>query len=156
MLGVGRKPNVNGIGLEQAGIDFTQSEGIKVDDHLRTTNKDVYAVGDCCSKFKFTHNCDLQARTVIYNSLLFQSINYRSLLLPFTTYTQPEIAHIGRREHELKSQGVAYVKHLKPYSTLDRAICDSEKGMVKLLVKQDSTEILGATIVGGPAGDMIS
>ena len=76
--------------------------------------------------------------------------------MPWATYTDPEIAHVGKHEYELKDQSIPYTLYTKPYSQLDRAICDSQKGIIKMLVKKDSTEILGATIVGGPAGDMIS
>jgi pyruvate/2-oxoglutarate dehydrogenase complex dihydrolipoamide dehydrogenase (E3) component len=98
-----------------------------------------------------------QGRTVIYNALLFHSISYSSLPLPWCTFTEPEIAHVGKYEHELQSEGVEYQTFTRQFSTLDRAICESvKKGFIKVHVKKGGKEILGATAVGGPAGDMIS
>jgi pyruvate/2-oxoglutarate dehydrogenase complex dihydrolipoamide dehydrogenase (E3) component len=80
--------------LELAGIEYDK-KGIKVDKTLRTTNKNVYAVGDCIEGFKFTHNSDIQARYVIYNALLFSSKDYTKIILPYATYTSPEVAQVG-------------------------------------------------------------
>ena len=98
-----------------------------------------------------------QGRTIIYNALLFQSIRYSSLPLPWCTFTEPEIAHVGKYEHELRKEGIEYQTFTRQFSTLDRAICEGvEKGFIKVHVAKGGKQILGATAVGGPAGDMIS
>ena len=116
----------------------------------------MYAAGDCCSTKQFTHNSDIQARTVLYNALLFSSIDATKIQLPWCTYTDPEIATVGSTEQELKASKTKYTTYTKDYAKLDRAICDSQKGFMKILTKAGTSEILGATFVGGPAGDMIS
>ena len=123
---------------------------------LRTTNDKVYAAGDCCSQYQFTHNSDVQARTVIYNSLLFKSLSVDDIHLPWSTYTDPEIATVGKTEAQLREAKTAYQVFKRDFSEVDRALCDSTKGFYKVLTKRGSAQILGATFVGGPAGDLIS
>lgn len=108
LCATGRSPNVSGLGLEEAGVEFCTRKGIHVNKYLQTANKKIYAAGDCCSEKKFTHNSDAQARTVIYNSLLMSSIDINSVAIPWATYTDPEIAHVGKTEEELKESGVKY------------------------------------------------
>ena len=86
------------MGFEKAGIEFDVNKGVKVNKSLQTTNKQVYAAGDCCSDKQFTHNSDMQARTVLYNALLFSSIDATKIPLPRATYTDPEIATVGATE----------------------------------------------------------
>ena len=84
--------------MEAAGIDFSIADGVSVNNQLRTTNKNVYAAGDCCTKLQFTHHSDVMARTVIYNAMLFKSIDINKVPLPWSTFTDPEIATVGKTE----------------------------------------------------------
>eukprot|EP00210_Caulerpa_lentillifera_P008555 g8160.t1 len=156
LVAAGRTPNVQNMGLELVGVEFDQ-QGVKVNDFLQTTNKSIYAVGDCCSKYKFTHVADFMARLVIRNALFYGSGKFSSLLIPWTTYTEPEVAHVGLYEQDLIAKDIKYTKFVKPMADVDRAICDGEEtGFVKILVKEGSDKILGATIVASNAGNMIS
>ena len=155
LIATGRTPNVHGVGLEEAGIEFEDRAGIKINDNLRTTNKNVYAVGDVCSKYQFTHNSDVMARQVIRNALFFGKEKYSSIDMAWATYTDPEIAHVGKYGHELDAEGVKYDTYTAKFDHNDRAICDGVDGLVKIHTKKGADTILGCTIVGGPAGDMI-
>ena len=146
---------MEGLGLEQAGVDYDK-RGVAVNDHLRTTNKNIWAVGDCAPFLKFTHNSDVMARIAIRNSLFFQSDKYSKALIPWATYTAPEIARCGASEAELNAHGTKFERYFKDFKDLDRAICDSAtNGFIKILTPTSSDKILGATIVGPHAGDMI-
>ena len=154
MMAVGRTPNVEGLDLETAGVEYTQS-GITVNDYLKTSNKNIYAVGDCASKYQFTHVADAMARIVLRNALFHGKSKFSELCIPWCTYTEPEIAHVGCYSRELKNQN--YQEFVKYFKEVDRAITEGEtQGFVKILCKGKSDEILGATIVGKNAGDMIS
>lgn len=155
LISTGRKPNVNGMGLEDAGVEFDDVKGVEINDNWRSSNKNVYAVGDWCSKFQFTHNADAMARIVIKNALFFGSEKYSNLNMPWCTYTDPEVAHVGRYEHEMDQSGTKYDIYKANFSHNDRAIWESVDGFVKIYTKHGSDVILGCTIVGGPAGDMI-
>lgn len=155
LITVGRKPNVHGIGLEEAGIEYDDENGIKIDDYCRTTNSNIYAVGDVCSKFQFTHNSDQMARNVVRNALFFGKEKLSKIVMSWVTYTDPEIAHIGKHAYELEAEGTQYDTYKLNYDKNDRAICESVYGFIKVYTKKGSDKIVGATIVGGPAGDMI-
>ena len=100
LVGVGRAPNVTGLGLETAGIEYDEAQGIEVDDRMRTTNRRVFAAGDVASRFKFTHMSDATARIVVRNALFFGRDRMSALTVPWCTYTDPEVGHVG----SLKSQ----------------------------------------------------
>jgi len=161
LLGVGRQPNVEGLNLEAAGVDYDSRKGVQVDDTLQTSNPSIYAAGDVCMVWKFTHAADFAARIVIQNA--FFSVGrlgkkkLSSLTMPWCTYTHPEVAHVGMYAHDAEAQGVeidTYVQHL---DDVDRAIADGDtEGFVKVITKQGSDTILGATIVASHAGEMIS
>ena len=157
LVATGRKPTVNGLGLEAAGVTYDERKGIEVNDRLQTTNPDVYAVGDVASKYQFTHMADFMARLVIRNALFFGRDKVSNLLIPWATYTEPEVAHVGLYEKDLEDRGMAYATFIREFSDVDRAIVDGEgEGFVKIHVKKGTDEIVGATIVGSHAGDMIS
>ncbi len=138
LIAAGRRPNVEGLGLDVAGVQFDPKEGVQVDNLLRTTNEQVFAVGDCCSKYQFTHNSDIHARYVVRNAL-FEAKNDRSkVYLPWCTYTQPEIAHVGRYSHELEKEGVKFDTYFKFMDKLDRALCEGEYGIMKIHTIQGS------------------
>ncbi|MEM1296463.1 MAG: FAD-containing oxidoreductase [Verrucomicrobiota bacterium] len=157
LVAAGRKPNVKGLGLEEVGVEYDQRMGVKVDDQLRTTNSSIFAVGDVASKYQFTHMADFMARIVIRNALFFGKDKVSDLLIPWSTYTDPEVAHVGLYEQDLKEREIEYTTIKKTFEHLDRAILEGEtEGFVKLHLKKGSDKILGATIVGPHAGDMIS
>ena len=157
LVATGRKPTVNGLGLEAAGVAYDERMGIEVNDRLQTTNPDVYAVGDVASKYQFTHMADFMARLVIRNALFFGRDKVSNLLIPWATYTEPEVAHVGLYEKDLEDRDVAYATFTREFSDVDRAIVDGEgDGFVKIHVKKGTDEIVGATIVSSHAGDMIS
>lgn len=156
LVGVGRAPNVEGLGLEAAGVKFDQ-KGIEVDERLRTTNPNIFSAGDVCFPYKFTHAADAMARIVIRNALFFGRSKTRDLVIPWCTYTDPEIAHVGMYENDARKEGID-VKTLKvSIGETDRGIIDGdEEGFVKIHTKAGSDGILGATIVARHAGDMIA
>jgi len=157
LVGTGRAPNVEGLNLEGVGVQYDSREGVKVDDQLRTTNPRIYAAGDVCLRWKFTHAADFTARIVIQNALFFGRKKLSSLNLPRVTYTDPEIAHTGLSEHEAREQGISLSTFTRPFGEVDRALCDGEtNGFVKIHVRKGTDEILGATIVARHAGEMIS
>lgn len=157
LVAAGRKPNVTGMDLEKAGVKYDTKVGLTVDDGLQTTNPRVFGVGDCCSAFKFTHAADFMARMVIRNALFLGREKMSSLLIPYATFTSPEIASVGLYESDLNERGIAFQTIEKHFSDNDRAICDSKTvGMVRIRVDAKSDTILGATIVGEGAGNMIS
>lgn len=160
LVGAGRSPNVEGLNLEAVGVEYDR-HGVKVDDYLQTTNPKIYAAGDICMKWKFTHAADAAARIVIKNTLFSPFGLGRSklsnLVMPWCTYTDPEIAHVGMYEHEAQSQGIDVNTIQISLSEVDRAIADGEEdGFVKIHHKKGNDEILGATIVARHAGEMIS
>jgi len=155
LLGVGRTPNVEGLDLETGGIAY-DSSGVKVDDSLRTTNPNVYAAGDICSPFKFTHTADAQARILLANALFKGGQKMSSLTVPWCTYTDPEIAHLGMYEADAAAKGFEVTTLTVPLADVDRAVLDGEtEGFARVHLKKGSDRILGATIVARHAGEMI-
>ena len=157
LIGVGRVPNVDGMGLEAAGVQYDPRAGVIVDDRLRTTNPRIYAAGDICLKYKFTHMADAAARIVIQNALFWGRKKASALNIPWCTFTDPEIAHVGMYEEDAKKKGIEVHTITVPLGDVDRAIADGEKeGMVRIHLKKGTDKILGATIVARHAGEMIS
>ncbi|MBD2199276.1 MULTISPECIES: mercuric reductase [Calothrix] len=161
LVGAGRAPNVEGLNLEAVNVEYDQRHGVKVNDYLQTTNPKIYAAGDICMNWKFTHAADAAARIVIKNTLFSPFGLGRSklsnLIMPWVTYTDPEIAHVGISLEEAKSKGIDIETIKIPFSIVDRAIADGEEsGFLKILHRKGSDEILGATIVARHAGEMIS
>ncbi|MGH7958809.1 MAG: mercuric reductase [Opitutaceae bacterium] len=155
LVAVGRAPNVEGLGLEMAGVEFG-GKGVTVDDRLRTSNPRIYACGDICSRYQFTHAADFMARIVIQNALFKGRKKASALTIPWCTYTSPEIAHVGLHEKDARSRGFDVNTFTQELSKVDRAILDGEdEGFVRVHVCKGTDEILGATIVAAHAGDMI-
>ena len=153
----GRSPNVSNLGLESAGIEYDIRLGVRVNDYLQTTNTRVYAAGDVCSKFKFTHAADALARIVIRNALFFGRERVSNLVIPWCTYTEPEIAHVGLNEKEAEAQNIAINTITIPLDKTDRAFLDGESaGILRVHLKNNSDKILGATLVSRHAGESIS
>jgi len=157
LLGVGRKPNVEGLALSKAGVSFDAVEGVKVNDRLQTANANIFAAGDVCSPYKFTHAADAMARIVIQNALFLGRAKASTLAIPWCTYTDPEVAHVGLYEHEAAAQGKRTTTFTEQLADIDRAILDGEtEGFVKILSEEGSDQVLGATVVARHAGEMIS
>ncbi len=157
LLGVGRVPNVDGLGLEAAGVEYDRAHGIRVDDYLRTANSRIYAAGDCASALKFTHLSDAHARIVLRNALFFGRSRVSALTIPWCTYTDPEIAHTGLDEAEAAKRGIKVTTFVQEMADVDRAVLDGETdGLLKVHVKQGGDQIVGATMVARHAGEIIS
>jgi pyruvate/2-oxoglutarate dehydrogenase complex dihydrolipoamide dehydrogenase (E3) component len=157
LVGVGRAPNVEGIDLEKAGIAYDHREGVKVNDRLQTSNPRVFAAGDICSPYKFTHTADAMARIVIANALFMAKQKASALVVPWCTYTDPEVAHVGMYEKEAKDKGIEVLTMTVPLADVDRALIDGEaEGFARVHLKKGSDKLLGGTIVARHAGEMIS
>jgi pyruvate/2-oxoglutarate dehydrogenase complex dihydrolipoamide dehydrogenase (E3) component len=157
LIGVGRAPNVENLGLEVVGVNYDKQKGVIVDDALRTTNPRIFAAGDICLNYKFTHTADAAARIVIQNALFWGKKKVSALTVPWCTYTDPEIAHVGMYEKDAEEKGIPVETFVRSFDEVDRAIVDGEEeGLVKVHVRKGADEILGATIVARHAGEMIS
>jgi pyruvate/2-oxoglutarate dehydrogenase complex dihydrolipoamide dehydrogenase (E3) component len=157
LVGVGRTPNVEGLGLEAAGIVYDPRTGITVNEMLRTSNPHVYAAGDICFPYKFTHTADALARIVIANALFKGRQKTSSLVVPWCTYTDPEVAHVGMYEKEAHGKGIEVTTLTVLLSDVDRAQLDGETdGFARVHLKKGSDKILGATIVARHAGEMLN
>ncbi len=161
LAGAGRAPNVERLNLEAVGVEYDTRHGIQVNDQLQTSNRKIFAAGDVCMDWKFTHAADAAARIVIKNTLFspfgLGRDRLSNLVMPWVTYTDPEIAHVGLYENEAQAQGIEVNTIKIPLSSVDRAIADGEtEGFVKILHPKGSDKILGATIVARHAGEMIS
>lgn len=157
LVASGRRPNVEGLNLEKAGVEYNEVDGIKVNDRLQSSNRYVYAVGDVATKYKFTHVADSMARIVIKNALFWGRAKFSELIIPWCTYSDPELAHVGLYEHDLIVRRIPYDTFTRRFSEVDRRRTDGRTtGYVRVHVKRGSDTILGATIVGDGAGDLIS
>ncbi|RMG32755.1 MAG: FAD-containing oxidoreductase [Planctomycetota bacterium] len=152
----GRAPNVRGLGLEAAGVAYDEKRGVHVDDFLRTTNRRIYAAGDVCSPYKFTHAADFMARIAVRNALFRGRSQFSRLVIPWCTYTAPELAHVGLTAAAAESRGIAVDVLTQPLDEVDRAVLEeATDGFVKVVVRRGTDRILGATIVAEDAGNMI-
>ncbi|PKN59417.1 MAG: mercuric reductase [Deltaproteobacteria bacterium HGW-Deltaproteobacteria-14] len=155
LVAIGRAPNTEGLGLDAAGVAY-DAHGVTVDDRLKTTNRRIYAAGDICSRYKFTHAADAMARIVLQNALFFGRKKASALFIPWATFTDPEIAHVGLYEAEAQAQARDLRTYTVELADVDRAILDGETdGFARLHVDAKSGRILGATLVARHAGDMI-
>ncbi len=161
LVGVGRTPNLERIGLEAAGVAYDKN-GIKVNARLQTTNPKIFAAGDVCSRYKFTHAADAMAQIVIQNALFPHPFglgyaNVESLNMPWCTFTEPEIAHVGMYEQDAKAKGIEIETYTYKLDEVDRAILDGEEeGFARVHIQKGTDKIVGATIVAAHAGNMIS
>ena len=157
LVGVGRQPNVDALDLEAARVNYDRRRGVIVNDYLQTSNRRIYAVGDIASAYKFTHMSDAMARIAIQNSLFFGRARASRLILPWCTYTDPEIAHVGMYERDAEAAGISVRTFTVELADVDRAILDGdEDGFLKVHVRKGTDKILGATLVARHAGEMIS
>ncbi len=155
LVSAGRAPNVEGLGLEAAGVRYGK-KGVEVDDRLRTSNSRIYAAGDVASKYQFTHVADANARIVLQNALFYGRAKASALVVPWCTYTSPEVAHVGLTEQEAKEAGHEVETLTQPLAAVDRAILDgADEGFLRLHLQRGTDRILGATIVAEHAGDLL-
>jgi pyruvate/2-oxoglutarate dehydrogenase complex dihydrolipoamide dehydrogenase (E3) component len=156
LLAAGRVPNVEGLGLDEAGVAFDPARGVWVSDFLGTTNPRIFAAGDVCSAYKFTHAADAMARLVIRNALFWGWGRASRLVIPWCTYTDPELARVGLSLAEARERGVAVDVFELPFASVDRAVLDGEDvGFVRALVRKGTGRIVGVTAVGAHAGETI-
>jgi pyruvate/2-oxoglutarate dehydrogenase complex dihydrolipoamide dehydrogenase (E3) component len=155
LLAVGRTPNLEGLGLEDAGVAYS-AHGVTVDERLRTTNSRVYAAGDVCSRYKFTHAADAMARIVLANALFHGRRKVARLVIPWCTYTDPEIAHVGFYENDARAAGFDVGTISETFDRVDRAVLDGEQGFARVHYDKKTGRLLGGTIVARHAGEMIS
>lgn len=156
LVAAGRRPNVEGLGLEAAEVEFDRT-GVRVDDRLRSTNRRIFAVGDVTGGPQFTHAADAQARLAVPNALFFGRGRNDDLTIPWCTYTSPEVAHVGITPGEAKDRGDDVDSVTVRFDEVDRALLEGEEeGFLRLYMKQGSDRILGATAVGEHAGELLA
>lgn len=156
LLATGRTANVDGLNLDAAGIE-TSRRGITVDDRCRTNQKHIYAVGDVTGRYQFTHMSGHMAKVAVTNAILKMPATIDSDHVPWATYTEPELAHVGARESDLEESDVSHRTYRFPFSKLDRAITEGEtEGLIKVHVKDLTGKILGASVLGAHAGELIT
>lgn len=156
LIAAGRTANVEGLNLEAVDVDY-DTTGVHVNDKLQTTNSRIYAAGDVCSSYKFTHAADFMARTVIRNALFMGRAKMSNLTIPWCTYTSPELAHVGMQPAEAAEQGIQVDTFTQPFDHVDRAMLEGEDaGFVRIHTRKRSGRIIGATVVAPNAGDLIS
>jgi pyruvate/2-oxoglutarate dehydrogenase complex dihydrolipoamide dehydrogenase (E3) component len=153
LVAAGRVPNVETLGLDAAGVTVTR-DGVAVDDRLRTSNPRIFAAGDVCSRFKFTHAADAMARIVIQNALFFGRRKANALVIPWATYTDPEVAHAGMYEAEAREAGHAVETITVDMKDVGRAVLDGDtEGFLR--VHHEKGRLLGCTIVSAHAGELV-
>ncbi len=158
LVAIGRKPNVEGFGLEELGVTLRKNTTVETDAFLRTNYDNIFAVGDVTGPYQFTHTASHQAWYATVNSLFGQFKKYKAdySVIPWATFTDPEVARVGLNESDAKEKNIAYEVTTYGIDDLDRAIADSEdRGVVKVLTVPGKDKILGVTIVGAHAGDLL-
>jgi len=157
VLSIGRTANVEDLGLAAAGVSFDAVRGIGVDDFMCTTNADVYAAGDVCNLHRFTHVAEATARLAVHNAFGARVRHQSRLMIPWCTYCDPEIAHIGMHPREAREQSIPVKSFTIMMQDVDRAITDGlDDGFVKIYVREGTDQILGATIVASRASELIN
>jgi pyruvate/2-oxoglutarate dehydrogenase complex dihydrolipoamide dehydrogenase (E3) component len=156
LAATGRSPNVEGLGLETAGVAFDPVHGVRVSDYLQTSNPQIYAAGDCCSRFEFTHAAEAMAWIAVTNALARGRARVSALTIPWCTYTDPELARVGPELGELADMGQRIEVVELPFEEIDRAVIAGEKGLLKIYVGAGTDQILGAAAACRNAGELIS
>jgi dihydrolipoamide dehydrogenase len=156
LMATGRRANVEGLNLEAAGVTYTK-KGIDVDEKCQTNVSHIYACGDVTGDYQFTHMSEHTAKVATTNALLKFPMNVDADHVPWCTYTDPELGHVGATEQQLKEEGTSYEVYRFPFSKMDRALTESEgEGLIKVFAKKWNGKILGASVLGTNAGEMIS
>jgi pyruvate/2-oxoglutarate dehydrogenase complex dihydrolipoamide dehydrogenase (E3) component len=156
LVATGRRANVDSLNLEAAGVEVS-ARGVVVNDRCRTSRRHIYAAGDVTGEYRFTHMSEHTAKVAIANALLKVPARIDRKHVPWSTFTDPEVAHVGATEKHLNDRGVRFAVHRFPYSRVDRALTDSAAdGFIRVYAKPSSGKILGADVVGARAGELIS
>lgn len=156
LVATGRSPNVDDMGLEAARVRFDTKKGVIVDDRLRTSNRHIFAAGDVAGHFQFTHAADAMARAVIKNALFFGRDKLSALVIPWVTYTDPEVARVGLSEAEAHRKGKGVKTHHVPLASVDRSVLEGDTEGFARVHTDARGYILGATIVAQHAGEMVA
>lgn len=156
LLATGRRPNINGLNLDAAGIEYTK-RGITVNEKCRTNKRHIYAIGDIAGRYQFTHMSEHMAKVAVTNMLLKFPMKMDMKHVPWVTYTDPELGHVGATQKELQEKGIAYEEYRFPYTKVDRAVTESETtGLIKVYAKKLNGKIYGVDVLGTSAGELIS
>jgi pyruvate/2-oxoglutarate dehydrogenase complex dihydrolipoamide dehydrogenase (E3) component len=156
LISSGRKPNIDNLNLKAAGVVSTK-KGIKIDRNCRTNVSNIFAVGDCAEAFQFTHYAEHMAKKAVSTALLKIPFSIEPDNIVWATYTEPELAHAGLTQNQLKERNIRYNTYKFPFNKIDRALTESNtEGLIKVYVKEFSGKIYGADILGAKAGEMIS
>jgi pyruvate/2-oxoglutarate dehydrogenase complex dihydrolipoamide dehydrogenase (E3) component len=156
LMATGRRANISSLNLEAAGVN-TYKGGIEINDKCRTNKGHIYAVGDVTGRYQFTHMSEHMAKVATTNALLKIPMKIDHKHVPWATFTEPELAHIGASEKDLREKGVKFETYRFPFSKIDRAITDGQTtGLIKVFAKKWNGKILGASVVGAHAGEIIS
>lgn len=161
LVALGRKPNTEGLNLEAAGVELNTQGSVVTNAKLQTSNKHIFAAGDCTAELQFTHHADAQARALIQNVLFAPTAKVDGLIVPHCTYTDPEVASVGATPHSLDVAGVPYDTFAFDLNELDRSRADPKvkSGSIQhaeVYTQKGSDKILGATIVGSGAGELLA
>jgi pyruvate/2-oxoglutarate dehydrogenase complex dihydrolipoamide dehydrogenase (E3) component len=157
LTGIGRSPAVQGLDLERAGVAYDSAAGVRVDDFLRTSNPRIYAAGDVCLEHQFTNTARASASIAVGNALFFGRRRMSALTVPWCTYTDPQVAHVGMYVRQARERNIPIKTFTVPMHDVDRAVADGEEdGFVKIHVREGTDHILGATIVARDAAELIN
>ncbi|XOV81969.1 MAG: FAD-dependent oxidoreductase [bacterium] len=157
LVALGRTPNTETLNLQYADVAMNDRGLIITDNKLRTSNKSIYAAGDCTAMLQFTHHADAQARAIVQNTLFAPTASIDNLIVPHCTYTRPEVASVGQNPAQLEAQGIEYDCYEFDFADLDRGRAEIEgDGFASVYTRKGSDKILGATIVGHDAGEQIA
>jgi pyruvate/2-oxoglutarate dehydrogenase complex dihydrolipoamide dehydrogenase (E3) component len=155
LVAAGRRPKTRDLNLEAAGVEYDKT-GIKVNNKGRTSVRHIYACGDVTGGFQFTHMSEHTAKVAVSNALLKLPMKIDTRHVPWCTYTDPELAHVGATEEDLMRKGTSYEVYRFPYSKIDRAITEGDThGWIKVFAKKLTGKILGVSILGRAAGEQI-
>ena len=155
LLATGRRPNLDGLDLDAAGIEYTK-RGITVNDRCRTNQRHIYAAGDITGRYQFTHMSEHMAKIAVTNAIMKVPMKIDTEHVPWVTFTDPELAHVGATEAALEAQGTSFQTYRFPYSKVDRAVTEGETtGLIKVFAKRWNGKILGASVLGAHAGELI-
>lgn len=155
LVALGRRPNVDGLNLDKAGVEFNK-KGVIVNDRLQSTNPRIFAAGDIAGSYQFTHAADAMARACLRNALFYGNERLSNMIMPRTTYTDPEVAHVGLTPAQAQEQGIPIDSYREEMRNVDRAVVDGEtSGFAVIHTRRGSGKVVGATIVAPHAGEMI-
>ncbi len=154
LISAGRKPNVNGLGLDQAGVELEQGR-IKTDKQLRTTNRKIYACGDVVGPYQFTHMAEHHAGVILRNAIFRLPAKIEERVIPWCTFTDPELARVGLSEEEAQQQNIPHRVYAFPFNDIDRAQAEGETDGKAKIITNLKGKLLGAALVGPNAGELI-